>query len=547
MSQDLMCPTCGQTFDGRTCDDDYCPVDGARLVPVGPAEPPAGSASAAPGDATAPAEETPETVAPGDSEAVAPEAPEPPAEPASAEPSQDAPTPPLGDSRLADFMSRLGLRRAGGRAGDQAGQGGERPRTGPATETEEPSPLPAEVREQGWRITGPVSSIPGLVDRWPVARTGADGAAVTGHFHRFRTGALTPDALYRRLEGGTPPHLARIWAHGTVDLGGARADYELVSGPEGTQALERWLADSTPAEQRAWHLLPRLVDLLRALAAAGVQPLVLEPFHLALTPPGTLCLGTAAALTEDAAAPAYRPELERSPLLPPGWAAPELAQQNLASANAAVFSVGQLLAAALWGQPCSPADLQQGAVPFQAIGDGRLARVLMGCLWPRPLERWSLEQLAQTAAADTPEAMPATPPWEALAPGAAATAFHFAGAAYWRLESLLADAVTPARWAEATARLGAILEWAEGTAWVGQVTRLRAALAQGRSPDWALVALRHAVSPEAPLTWRGLDLGDAEAARSLAGLAQRALRQGEGEAATLQALFAADLRGAWTF
>ena len=549
MSHDLMCPTCGQTFDGRTCDDDYCPACGTRLVPAPPTDGPAGEAAdttaadpwpqdAAPADAATPSGPTETSEVPGPSTASAA-----PAEPAAAGQSP-------GDSRLADFMSRLGLRRAGGQTngqpGGQSDPGADGPHAGPGPAAEASGPLPAAVLEQGWRISGPVQSIPGLVDRWPVARTGDDGAAVTGHFHRFRTGALTPDALYRRLEGGTTPHLAHLWAHGTLDLDGARADYELVSGPADGQALERWLADSTPTEQRAWHLLPRLVELVRQLGVVGVQPLVLEPFHLALTGAGALCLGTAAVLTERAAAPSYRPELERSPLLPPGWAAPELAQQNLASANAAVFSVGQVLAAALWGQPCSPADLQAGAVPFQAIADGRLARVLMGCLWPRPLERWTLDQLVEAAAADTAAAMPATPPWEALVPGAAATAFHFAGAAYWRLETLLEDAVAPGHWAEAMARLEALLDWAEGTAWVGQVARLRAALAQGRSPDWVLVALRHAVSPQAPLTWRGLDLTDAEAARSLAGLAQRALRQGEAEAATLRALFEGDLRGAWT-
>jgi len=536
MSQDLICPTCGRTFDARTCDDDYCPVDGTRLVPA-PSPDASPDAPAGPADEAEPGDPVDSI---GATAAGTPEAPEAPTEPVPSARTHD-------DSRLADFMSRLGLRRVSGQPGPGGNRAGARPI--PTAETPvgaTPTPLPAAVLEQGWRLSGPVRSIPGLVDRWPVARTEADGVTLAGHFHRFRTGALTSDTLYRRLEGGATPHLARVWAHGTVDLGGARADYELVSGPPDGQALERWLADSTPAEPRAWHLLPMLVELLRQLAAAGVQPLVLEPFHLVLTDAGTLALGTAAMLSEAAAASVYRPELERSPLLPPGWAAPELAQQNLASANAVVFSVGQLLAMALWGQPCSPADLQHGAVAFQAIGDGRLARVLMGCLWPRPLERWTLEQLVQAATARGAEAMPNSPPWDALAPGAAATAFAFGGAAYWRLETLLADAEAPDRWAEATARLAELLDWAEGTAWVGQVKLLRAALAQGRSPDWVLVALTRAVRPEAPLTWRGLDLGDAAAANSLAGLAQRALRHGDAEAATLQALFAADLRGAWT-
>jgi hypothetical protein len=261
MSHDLMCPTCGQTFD-----DDYCPVCGTRLVPAPPTDDPAGVAADTTAGAGA-ADPWPQDAAPAD--AATPSGPTETSE--APEPAAAGQSP--GDSRLADFMSRLGLRRAGGQTngqpGGQSDPGADGPHAGPGPAAEASGPLPAAVLEQGWRISGPVQSIPGLVDRWPVARTGDDGAAVTGHFHRFRTGALTPDALYRRLEGGTTTHLAHLWAYGTLDLDGARADYELVSGPADGQALERWLADSTPTEQRAWHLLPRLVELVRQLGVVG--------------------------------------------------------------------------------------------------------------------------------------------------------------------------------------------------------------------------------------------------------------------------------------
>jgi len=406
-----------------------------------------------------------------------------------------------------------------------------------------PSPLPEAALDDGWTITGPLESRPG-VHRWPVARVSEEGETVSGHYHRFITGALTPDVLYRRLEGDGAPRLARIWAHGTVAFSGARADYELVSLPEAGRRLDQWLAASTPSEQRAWHLFPLLLDLIRGLAAHDLVPLVLEPTQIQITDGGQLWLTTAAALAGASAANEYRPEFESSTLLPRGWAAPELTQHSLLSPNAAVFSLGQLLSTALWGQPCSPADVQTGAVTFHAIEDARLARVFMGCLWPRSAERWTLDQLVQ-AAADA-DAMPATPPWDSLMPGASSTAFGFAGSSYWRLDALLAAAVEPAHWDEATARVEAILAWAEGTAWIGQAKLLRRALAAGRSADWVLVALARAVRPDAPLTWRGLDLSDAEAATSLAGLAQRALRNGGADAATMQALFAADLRDAWT-
>jgi hypothetical protein len=383
------------------------------------------------------------------------------------------------------------------------------------------------------------------VDRWPVERP-TDSGPVAGYFHRFfRPGALTTDAIYRRLEEHTTPQLARVWAHGTVDFGGARADYELVSLPKAGVGQNKWLANSTPSEQRARHLLPMLAGLLRQLRDAGVQPLSFDPGQLLLTDDGELWLATAAALVEVTAENAFRPEFQRSTLLPHGWAAPELTQEAMANANAAVFSLGQVLALAVWGQSCSLAELSTGAVPFRSLTDAHLARVLMGCLWPRSSGRWNLEDLLLAVSVASTGAIPATSPWESLAPGASSTAFGFAGASFWRLEDLLAAAVQPPNWNEAIARIDAILDWAESTAWAGQSKLMREAQVRGRSPDWVLIALNRAVRPDAPLTWRTLDLSDEEAARSLAALAQRALKGGEADVETMRQLFQTDLRGAF--
>jgi hypothetical protein len=216
------------------------------------------------------------------------------------------------------------------------------------------------------------------------------------------------------------------------------------------------------------------------------------------------------------------------------------------SANAVVFSLGQLLAQAVWDQPLSLAEIQTGAVPFHSINDSRLARVLMGCLWPRSSERWTVEEVLQATACDQSAAMPATPPWESLAAGAAGTAFAFSGASYWRLEDLLAAANKPVHWDEAIERIAAILDWAEDTTWAGQVALMRKALNEKRSADWILVAITRAVLPETPPTWRGLVLSDTEAANSLVGLAQRALcEEGAADARRMQEFFQADLRGAF--
>jgi hypothetical protein len=513
MNHELICPQCKQSFR----DEEFCPHHFMRLVPP---------------DAPK-SEETP-------ADAATENAPEAPAEVAieNAAETGDTQEP---ESRLAQFMSRLGLRRVT----DKATFPNDTPQPSQSAPESPQSPLPEAVLEKGWHITGPVQQGDDAVDRWPVERP-ADSGRVAGYFHRFfRPGALTTDAIYRRLEDRTTPQLARVWAHGTVDLNGGRADYELVSLPKAGIGLSLWLADSTPSEHRARHLLPMLVELLRQLGDAGVQPLTFDPGQLLLTDDGELWLATAAALVEVTAANEYRPEFQRSALLPHGWAAPELTQEGMANGNAAVFSLGQVLALAVWGQSCSPAELSTGAVPFRSLTDARLARVMMGCLWPRSSRRWTLEDLLRAASSASADVLPATPPWESLAPGASSTAFGFAGASFWRFEDLLAAAVQPPHWNEAIARLDAMLDWAEGTAWAGQVALARKALEAGRSPDWALIALNRAMQPDAPLTWRALDLSDDESARSLAALAQRVLHGGEADAEVMRQLFQADLRGAF--
>jgi hypothetical protein len=442
-----------------------------------------------------------------------------------------------GDGTLARIMSRLGLRPLS----DKATSSAETPMPD-LLQRPAASQLPEALAKAGWRHTGRME-FRGDVDRVDVERPDEDGIE-SGCFHRYRTGSLTKEATYRRLEEAGVPSLARLLEHGTMEVCGARVDYDLVSMPQAGTNLAQWFADTPPSEERAWHLFPALVRFLRNLDGGNIRPMVLEPSQMLRTPAGELWMASTGALA-DASETGYRPEFIRSSLLPHGWSAPELSQQTILSANAAVFSAGQVLAQATWGQPCSHAELQSGAVAFKTITDARLARVMMGCLWPRPSGRWSYEDLLCAVDCGSCEAMPGASPWASLAPGAASTAFALAGASFWRLEDLLATAARPSAWHEATRSIEDILEWAAGTSWAGQARLLRESLAQGRSADWTLVALTRVVSPEAPITWRELDLSDAEAERSLVDLAQRALSGGNPEAAALRDLFQADLRGAF--
>lgn len=499
MSNELVCPVC----DERYRDEDYCPVHGVRLVaPAAPAEPGPAPATVANEGAPPPASER--------------------------------------EGRLAAFMSRLGLRQAATKGGEVA----------PAAPSPQPeagySPLPEDATKMGWTLAGPVQSSAAL-DVWPVQLETSTGR-VAGHYRRYRTGALTSAATYRHLLTTASPCLARVWAHGTVAFADARADFDLSSLSTPAITLDRWFADSQPSEQRALALLPPLTRLLERLSKVGLAPMLLEPSHLARGEDGELCLVFAGALAESDESPnlvRYHPEFARSALLPHTWAAPELVQQTVLSRNAGVFSAGQLLAHAVWGQPCSHADLQAGAVPFQTLADSRLARVLMGCLWPRSSGRWSNGDLATAAAGAQADCLPEVSPWASLAPGSASKAFAFAGQSWWRLEDLLTRAVDPTCWREATRNIEAILGWAGDTAWAGQAGVLRDALAAGRSSDWVLVALVRAVRPETPLIWRDLDLGDAEAEQSLIRLAQGTLQGNVTDTETVRDLFQADLRGAF--
>lgn len=207
-----------------------------------------------------------------------------------------------------------------------------------------------------------------------------------------------------------------------------------------------------------------------------------------------------------------------------------------------------MLALALWGQPQDLAALRAGNIPFHTIADARLARILQGCLWVSSIEgRWSLDQL-QTAVAVPLDQLPPVDDWAQLGPRAMSNAFALAGRTYWRVEDLLAQAVLPQNWPQATAQIGAMLDWIEsGSPWSSLAAHQRTQLESGRSADYVLIQLAHGVIPDLPRTWRGLDFSDAHARTALVHLAQRNLAANTTaeEAEQLETLFLADLRGAF--
>ena len=410
--------------------------------------------------------------------------------------------------------------------------------------------LPVELREMGWLVSGEPASIRG-VDVWPVQRKRED-REVTGQLVVYASGVLTDVPTYQRLLAiGTSPTRAHLQAFGTVDRGHkVRAAYELITLPGVSQTLDTWLRDSPASEERALSFLPGLRDLLQDCAASGLLPITLDPAVVQRSMDGQLRIvrfGAMLAGAADGTACVYRPEFAHSSLLPSPWTAPEIKSRLVVAPQSLVFSVSQILAAALFGQAPSLHDVQSGLIPFGSIKNPLLARLLMGGLWPHADGRWSLAELLTALEATSVEQMPAAPAWSRLMPGAAETAFDLGGESFYRLEDAVTRANQPKHWEEAVQRMDALLLWASGTAWKGVAEGLRTELTTGtRSSDWVLVRLTRQVCPRLPLTWRGLDCSDTHAQASLAALAQQALTSETPDFTVLRQLYRADLRGAFT-
>ncbi len=501
------CPTCGQAYPT----EDFCPVHGIPLiVPKVEADPELGIDEAS---------------------VSAPEAEHVVFDSASGE--VTAGTNLESENKLSDFMSRLGLRRSKAKSDDSL------------EINLRASLLPEEVLDAGWIISGSLFSSSG-VDTWPVEREILN-VVEKGVYRRFRTGSLTLPATYDRIIPVSLSLLPKLVAHGTVDMGGVQTDFELVSTVQQGMMLDKWFAESNPSEERAQFLLRSLSSVLTELSIGGFQPIVLEASQLSLSDDGKVALtslGVIAEIQTEVDIIQYRPEFVRSSLLPQDATAPEVIQQSVLSENAAIFSVGQLLSQAIWGQYFTHKDIQIGDVPFNTIIDERLAAILKGCLWPKSTGRWTHSELNAAIGCDV-SSLPTVKAWASLAHDASSAAFSFAGKSYWRLEDLLRTAVQPQNWSEATVQIENILKWAENTSWEGQAKIIIEAMDSGRSNDFALIKLSGVVNPETPLNWRELDLTHTEAQKSLAALAHRALKGSADANLAVQALFECDLRGAF--
>ncbi len=438
------------------------------------------------------------------------------------------------NSVLASVMAKFGLKKAQISSDDSA---------------RVKSILPPSLIENGWTISGTASKSFNATT-WPVTNTQEQAL-----FVRFLTSPLTEQSIYIALKGKQLcDALPTLVDCGTVELNDdiERASYELLnyqsSAGNNMCSLSRWLQLSSPSEEKALLLLASLTDMLKKIQQIGLYPMFLSPTTVIRNnDTAQLSLTTCGALAAPKLGTDYRPELEHSSIISRIFTAPEITQQLVTTEASAVFSVGQLLAVALWGQGLDLAALRTGQIAFSTIKSKRLCKVLQGALWPdSPAGRWSIDQLVN-AVNCSEEDLPKVPEWGKLSPNAAAAAFHLAGQTFWRLEDLLEHAAIPDVWPQATAAIDDILTWSEGTSWASLAKALLKERQQ-RSADYIIVRLLQAVLPNQPTTWRSLDFSEDQARDSLIYIAQRnlALDTTAAEKQLLSDLFHSDLRGAFS-
>lgn len=402
--------------------------------------------------------------------------------------------------------------------------------------------LPTALSNDGWRLSENPPLITAAFSRYQIIRDNE-----LAHFTLYNAGVLTTISVYEQLLDYTPVWLSPVLYHGTLTSHGQILVYD-VSGQAASaefQSLSTWL-QSHASEARALSLLPSLSQLVTAMIKSGIAPLKLSAEDLYINP-STLQLlcdnhGALKPISAaDSRAESYQNDLANSPLIAAPFAAPELLNNSMWANNSLVFSIGQILYQAYAGKPLIIQEILDANVPFGAIADHKLARILMGSLW-YSAERWTLTELIRALGADlkTVQKM-SIPNWaNRRRDTQAGTGFEFGGMTFHRLEDVILIMVRPDLWEESIASLESLLLWMEQTSYASRATKIKSTLADA-SPDVILIRLCQELHPQAPLTWREYELDDRRIELTLRSLAHDVLANEDHASTRIEQLFAADL------
>ena len=393
--------------------------------------------------------------------------------------------------------------------------------------------LPPELTSR-FKVTGPMTS-QAYTEVWPVTPASSGQKAF---FLRHKVAPVTSEEVYDQILQASLEVGYGLVAHGVMEVGGVHYKYELVQYQRAGESFSSWLSDpnAQPGEGRAKWLINALCREYGRWQAIGVQPLYLHPNTLAVSADG-ICLTDFSCMHTTPIEISFNDKFGLlAPRLAP-YTAPELLDKREIGPGSVVFSIGQLGWHGMLGAPLEYSALRNAsAIPFQGITDNRLARQLMGALFPDPEGRWSLDELIAGSAK--------LPPWSRLHADSATTSFAVNGEHYWRAEEALDAAVR--QWDETCAEMDSLLQWLGTTrhAHLARAMQAERRLSH-QTADWVLIRLQQAIRPHAPLLWRHYCLDDFD--KTITALGQLALATGaEASAARtdVQRLIAANLRGA---
>ena len=396
--------------------------------------------------------------------------------------------------------------------------------------------LPRPIIAAGWQL----SSTEAILHRdaysqWIVARPSGETAVYTRFLPR---GVVTPRGIYDRLINLNHPGIPLLLGYGVANHSSTEFPYELSQLPENRQILDQWL-QINQGEKAADILINHFVKLIKDLAMIDLRAITFNPNFISICENG-LCLDILGALFYESREFSY--DNAASHLVIEPWAAPEIKERRNVVLGSDIFSAAQIVAYAYFGRQIEYFQIRNAEIPFKEIHNQKIQRFIMGCLYPDPRFRWTIEDV-MTDIEESVSGQPLStdlPNWDNLIAGSSKSSFTMGAKSYHNAKELVRSLVEPGNWDQALVQFNELLNWIETTPFRPQVSQVKAAV--HRSDNWKLVMLAQLINPGDPPFWREYSLSDDNIESTLTQLGIDASNGDRQATRLLQELYNADLR-----
>ncbi|MDI9408099.1 MAG: hypothetical protein QM523_02510 [Candidatus Pacebacteria bacterium] len=396
--------------------------------------------------------------------------------------------------------------------------------------------LPKTLVVAGWQLTSPEAIVHrDAYSQWSVVKNSGETAIYTRFLPR---GVVTPNGIYDRLVNQLHSGIALLYGYGVASHSSTEFPYEISKLPLQRQLLDQWL-QINQGEKAAELLLHHLVKLIQNLADLDLRAIVFNPNFISIAADG-LTLDIDAALFYRSREFAYNNAASHLVIEP--WAAPEIKERRNIVLGSDIFSAAQIVAYAFFGRQIEYFQIRNSEIPFKEIHNQKIQRFLMGCLYPDPRFRWTIEDVITDLDEVERGQPPSTdlPNWDNLIAGSAKSSFTMGSKSYHDAKELMRSLVEPGNWDQALVQFNELLNWIETTPFRPQVSQVKAAI--HRSDNWKLVMLAQLINPADPPFWREYSLADENIESTLTQLGIDASNGNKQAQRLLQELYSADLR-----